>query len=147
MLPPDTTTPTRWPPTRPFASSTAAMPAAPAPSASILVRSRSTTIARAMAWSLTVITSSTYRLTMARVRSAGRRTEMPSAIVAAARSTMRPARNDSANADALARDLERDGVRLVVSAVGEDGLGAAALDRGELRERHALRQHHGRGRA
>ena len=44
-------------------------------------------------------------------------------------------------ASALARDLERDGVRLVVAAVGEHGLRAAALDRGELRERHALRQH------
>jgi len=38
-------------------------------------------------------------------------------------------------------------VRFVVSAVGEDGLGAAALDLRELRERHALREHDGRGSA
>jgi hypothetical protein len=38
-------------------------------------------------------------------------------------------------------------MRLVVTAVGEHRLRAGALDRGELRERHALRQDHRRGRA
>src|SRR5439155_234241 len=48
-------------------------------------------------------------------------------------------------AAALARDLERRGVRVVVALAGEHRLRAGALDRGELRERHAMGKHDGRG--
>src|SRR5947207_1790235 len=41
----------------------------------------------------------------------------------------------------IARDLEGGGVRLVVALACEHRLRAGALDRGELRERHADRQH------
>src|SRR5205809_926139 len=45
---------------------------------------------------------------------------------------------------ALPRDLDGGGVRLVVALAEQQRLGAGALDRGELREGHPLRQHDGR---
>ena len=191
------------------------MPAAPAPSASIFVRSSSTTIARAMASSLTVMMSSTYlrddrerplRGTAhrdavgdrrggalgdvagaERLRERGRarrlhaddpdarlplrRRECDAGDEAAAADghdervdvlrVLEELERDGAlacddvvvvervhvRAPALAGDLERDGVRFVVAAVGEHRLRAAALDRGELRERNALREHDGHRRA
>ena len=81
MLPPLSTRPTLRPAKRPGASSTAARPAAPAPSTTVFSISRSVTIACSRRASDTSTMSSTCRRISAIVSDPGRSTAMPSAMV------------------------------------------------------------------
>ena len=80
MLPPETTA-TQGVGKRAGSSSRAATAAAPAGSETSFARSASASTARARESSETVTTSSTWSRTAANVRSPGRPTAMPSAIV------------------------------------------------------------------